>query len=288
MKILIIGPGRIDNKLLVRAAKKRGHQVKLVAINELVFILKDKQLKICYNRRDVSEYDICLVRGIFPWVSQAETLAKYMVRHGKKVVDRELATKVYAIDKVFTQAALNYHGLPCIDTYYFPDLQQYKKIRIKFEYPVMLKDLHGMKCRNIFIIKNKTELERKLREIELDHFFIQKLIHTDFHYRIMVVGKKILGAMKHYSFEFCHKNELVTGKARTAFPADLTPQLKKIALKTVKAANVDIAGIDLLFDEAGEPYIIEVNRAPNFTRFMEVTKIDVPKEIIKYLETVKK
>jgi len=93
----------------------------------------------------------------------------------------------------------------------------------------------------------------------------------------MVVGGKALGAVKRYVPE----NEFRTNRHGTkAEQVPLTKELGKIAVKATKAMNYDITGVDVL-EQDGKFKIIEVNIAPEWQKFKEITSINPAQEIIK-------
>lgn len=282
MKILIIGPNSVENKMLVETAKKRGHYVCRVSIKQLVFALKENTFTIFYKNNDIASYDICLIRGVNPFFARAKTVAKYLSRKNVPVVDKELYNKVYTFDKMFMYSALQHHGLPCPDTFYFPTMIAYKKNKFKWQYPILVKDVHGMHGRNIYFRYSKEELDNLFNRRKINKFFIQQCIDADCYYRVLVVGKKVLGAMKRYTLKYLRKKRVPLAKRSMA--GQITKAQAKLALKAAKATNSDIAGVDMIYDEKGNAYILEVNRSPNFKRFTQIMQVNVAEQIIKYLE----
>ena len=146
--------------------------------------------------------------------------------------------------------------------------------------------MKGMHGRNIFFAQTKKEFNEFFTQHKINQFFVQSLIEADFYERVLVVGGKVLGSMKRYTLKYMEGKDIPISKR--SFPAELTKEKKQIAIQAAKATNSDIAGVDLIYDPDGHPYILEVNRSPNFKRFTQVMKIDVAQEIIKYLEKINK
>jgi ribosomal protein S6--L-glutamate ligase len=284
MKILIVGPKKKSNILLAQAARKRNHQVKLADLNDFQYTLRNDLFKIVLGNEDIKNFDVALIRGVSPQWGQAKTVAKYMARHGKTVVDRELSNKVYEFDKMFMYAALCHHGLPCIDTFFFPSFDSFKKFKQKLKYPLLVKDIKGMHGRNIFTEKNKRQLAEFLKTHNIDDFFVQELIVSDYYIRVLVVGGKVVGAIKRFTLQHLAREKV--DKLLRSQNYKLTAAEKKLAIKAAKAVNADIAGLDLIYDKNNRPYVLEVNRCPEFTCFTRVTGVDAAAEIIKFLETV--
>ncbi|HUT22457.1 MAG TPA: ATP-grasp domain-containing protein [Candidatus Bipolaricaulota bacterium] len=284
MKILIVGPENYANRALAKAVKVRGHRVKLASIVDFCFVLKDKKFIVKIGRQDIRDFDICLIRGIYPYMEKAHTIAKYLKRCGKEVVDRELYRKVYVFDKMFGYAALSYHGLPCPDCWYFSDIKEFKKSGVKLPFPVLVKDIQGMHGKNIFNENSNNQLLKFLSKHKINDFFIQEIIEADHYYRVFVIGNESVGSIKRYTLSYL-KNHRVPLAQRSQKHV-LSKKQKDLAVRAAKAANTDIAGVDLIYDRDGKPYILEVNRCPGFERLSLVTGINIADRIIKFLEKV--
>jgi hypothetical protein len=61
---------------------------------------------------------------------------------------------------------------------------------------------------------------------------------------------------------------------------------KQVAVRAAKVCGIDIAGVDMVFKNS-VPTIFEVNRTPCYDRFIEVTGVDVAKEVVEYLANVR-
>ncbi|PIR93726.1 hypothetical protein COT97_05160 [Candidatus Falkowbacteria bacterium CG10_big_fil_rev_8_21_14_0_10_39_11] len=285
MRILLIGPKSKENEILVSETVKRGHAIKRLSIQQITYLLKDNEFEIYNGQESLDDYDVCLIRGINPFFAKAKTLAKALYRKGVKVVDRELYQKVYIFDKLFMYSALSYHELPCLDTFYYPSVKAFKKFGGNIEYPVLLKDINGMHGRNIFFKNTENELEDFFNWRKINNYFIQKFVPAEYYYRVLVVGNKVLGAMKRNTLSSIRKKRIPLEKR--SHKSELTMELKRLALKAAKATNTDIAGVDIIYD-GDKPYVLEVNRSPQFKRFTQVVGVNVAGEIIDYLEKIYK
>lgn len=158
-------------------------------------------------------------------------------------------------------------------------------------FPIILKGSGGDRGTNVFKINNLEELEKKIRElrkIEIEggkRYMLQEFIPNSGDYRILVLGDKVLGAMKRSSQNFekeFRNNFSVGGKVEVV---EIPESIKKLAVKAAKVCGLLVAGVDVVYrdDDVNKPVIWEVNKGPQFWGFMEATKIDVPKEIIKFL-----
>ena len=161
----------------------------------------------------------------------------------------------------------------------------------QLSFPVILKGSSGDRGTNVFKIDNMKQLEKKirqLRKIEIEggkRYMLQEFIPNDGDYRILVLGNKVLGAMKRTSKNFnkeFRNNFSVGGRVEVV---EIPESIKKLAIKAAKVCGLLVAGVDVVYrnGDVKKPVVWEVNKGPQFWGFMEATGIDVPKEIIKFL-----
>lgn len=151
-------------------------------------------------------------------------------------------------------------------------------------YPLILKGSKGDRRTQVFkFFSDESWLKGwqtfKYREgYENQKYMLQEYIENDRDYRVMVVGDKVLGVMERASGE--------NPRLKNVFSrAELPEMVLKKAVEVAKVCGVAIAGVDVVFKKGEkEPYFWEVNRAPNYSRFEEVTGIDVGREIVEYLK----
>lgn len=97
--------------------------------------------------------------------------------------------------------------------------------------------------------------------------------------RIFVLGGRAIGCMKRFS-ETSFKANFSRGGKVEAF--ELTPEIEWLATETARLVNLDIAGIDLLFDESGYK-ICEANSSPGFKGLELVVGPTVAEQILDYI-----
>lgn len=162
------------------------------------------------------------------------------------------------------------------------------------QFPVILKGSGGDRGTRVFKADNLEELEKLVRTLrksethEGKRYMLQEYIPNDGDYRVLVLGKKVLGVMKRSSqkkSEF-RNNYSAGGKVEVT---DLPEEIKQLAVKAADVCGLWVAGVDVAFRDFDlkKPVIWEVNKGPQFKGFMEATGIDVPKEIISFLANLK-
>jgi RimK family alpha-L-glutamate ligase len=99
--------------------------------------------------------------------------------------------------------------------------------------------------------------------------------------RVLVIGGKVVGAMKRTAPEGDFRANITGGGTGENFP--LTEEIEFIARETAKALNLDIAGVDLLFDSRGFR-VCEANSNPGFKGFETYCGLDVADLITEYVK----
>lgn len=97
--------------------------------------------------------------------------------------------------------------------------------------------------------------------------------------RVFVVGGRVLGAMLRRSTDGSFKANISRGGDGEAFA--INPAIEELALASAAAVQLEIAGVDLLFD--GEGYsVCEVNSAPGFSGFEAATGLNVARAVLEH------
>jgi gamma-F420-2:alpha-L-glutamate ligase len=98
--------------------------------------------------------------------------------------------------------------------------------------------------------------------------------------RVFVVGGRVVGTMERTARPGTFKANCSIGG--TGAPFEVTPEIEKLALGITRMLDLEIAGIDLLFDKNGFK-ICEVNSAPGFEAMDNYCGLDIAREIIGYI-----
>jgi len=97
--------------------------------------------------------------------------------------------------------------------------------------------------------------------------------------RVWVIGGRVLGAMLRRSTDGSFKANISRGG--DGVPHALTAEIERLAQACAAALQLDIAGVDLLFD-ADHYCVCEVNSAPGFAGFEAATGINVARAILEH------
>jgi len=99
--------------------------------------------------------------------------------------------------------------------------------------------------------------------------------------RVLVIGGKVIGAMRRTAPEGDFRANITNGGTGENF--EVTEEIDYIARKTARSLNLDIAGVDLLFDKRGFR-VCEANSNPGFIGFERFCGVDVADLITEYIK----
>jgi gamma-F420-2:alpha-L-glutamate ligase len=115
------------------------------------------------------------------------------------------------------------------------------------------------------------------------NLIFQEFIKTSFgkDLRVVTVGGRVIGAMVRNSVDGSFKANYSRGGQIRKF--EITPEIEWLVLEISRILDLDIAGIDLLFDAEGFK-ICEVNSSPGFEGLELACEKNIAKEIIQFVK----
>jgi RimK family alpha-L-glutamate ligase len=100
--------------------------------------------------------------------------------------------------------------------------------------------------------------------------------------RVWVIGGQVLGAMLPRSTDGSFKANIGRGGDGEAFELNL--ELEELARQAAAAIQLEIAGVDLLFDGTGYS-VCEVNSAPGLAGFEATTGLNVARAVLQHCQS---
>lgn len=288
-KIAVFYGGKITRHLVLirRAAKKLGIGLDLVSYNSVSF---ETGAGVTLRGKSLADYGVVFFRTtgkhweevslVLSAIDEKTTVVDPMVKWGRSGM----------ADKAWQMLTLDRKGIAVPRTIYGSLWFLYEKMKnLSFLFPVILKGSSGDRGTRVYRADNLEELEKLVRELrkseteEGRRYMLQEWIENEGDYRVLVLGEKVLGVMK-------RTRDLKSGEFRNNFSmggevevADLPEEVKRMVIEATKICGLTVAGVDVM--KKGDGYVIlEVNKGPQFSGFMKATGINVPEEIVKYLD----
>jgi|TARA_R110001606_G_scaffold395280_1_gene567321 ribosomal protein S6--L-glutamate ligase len=213
--------------------------------------------------------------------THGEDVVEDLEDYGVYVVNNLKSTKLVNDKHKFSKLLLR-KGISTPATKLIPDEDSLDNVINDFEFPAVFKTLKGSKGVGVFKIDKRSSAKGVLQALwnQGEDLLIQELIKNDGDVRTIVIGNKIIGAMKRISDGKDFRNNVSQGAAIE--PYELNPKEKKEILKAARVSGCDICGVDHILAADGKIYILEVNSSPGTKGFKEIDE-DIVSKMATYI-----
>jgi glutathione synthase/RimK-type ligase-like ATP-grasp enzyme len=251
-----------------------------------IIVDRDIRKGIKYKGDDIELPQLVLVRlgaGILPF--QLAVL-RHFEQAGVIVVNsgESIAT---AKDKMRTSQLLSRAGIPIPNTMMVRFPIQEKLITDNIGYPCVIKVVTGSYGAGVYLCEKKRDYKKIVEFVESlgskKTLLVQEYLgdQPGEDLRVLVIGGKVLGAMKRSAPEGDFRANITNGGTGENFP--VTEEIDYIARETASALGLTIAGVDLLFDKRGFR-VCEANSNPGFSGFEKYCGINVADAVTEYIK----
>ncbi len=189
-------------------------------------------------------------------------------------------------DKYMTTLKLEEVKIPTPDTALVPTEEMidiaHEKVGGKF--PVVVKTLSGTQGKGVFIVNEYKALKSTLQAIwsvgDEVEMMLQRYIKSDHDVRIHVLGDDVIASMKRTVVENDFRSNVHLGGKTTKYKP--TKDIKELAVKSAKAVKCKWAGVDIMFDSKGNPFVLEVNASPGTDGIEQLTGEDIVGKVMEF------
>lgn len=270
---------------LLEAAKKLGVVLKVYTPEQLdVLVTSSSQNQFVVQGSSVKQPDFVIPRVGANVTYSGLALLRQFEHQGVLVCNSSNAISL-SKDKLRMMQHLNQAHIPVPKTLLmkFPSTMAWIKQEIGF--PLVIKLVSSNKGFGVHLCESPNALEEimEILSIQLQQkpIILQEYIEDSYgrDLRVFVMGGKVLGCIKRTSSDGFRANYSRGGDVR-AF--EVTPEIERLALDTANLFDLDITGVDLLFDGEGFQ-VCEANSAPGFKGIEAVYDVDVAEAILQYI-----
>lgn len=276
-----------SHRRLVEAAEARGHELDIINTLRCYMNIASRRPEIYYNGAKLPKYD-AVIRRIGASVTfyglavlrQFEMMGVPSLNRSEGIVrsrDKLQSMQILARDGI---------GLP-VTTFAHDPKQTEEVLRIAGGAPLVIKLLEGTQGVGVVLAdthrsaKSVVEAFRGAGVNILVQEFIKEAGGTDI--RILVVGNRVVGAMKRVGAEGEFRSNLHMGGS--ASKVRITPEERSTALRAAKSIGLSVCGVDILRSNHG-PVVMEVNSSPGLEGIETATGLNIADKIIAHLEKV--
>ncbi|MGB0719234.1 MAG: ATP-grasp domain-containing protein [Bdellovibrionales bacterium] len=211
----------------------------------------------------------------------ALAVIRQLERMGVRIFNNSAAIEMVA-DKMHTHQVLAESGLPTPRTMLAKFPVDHDLVARMIGFPVVVKTLLGVNGTGVFLMEDAKQFRDLMDLIAqtnpniqiIFQKFIAKSRGRDL--RLFVVDGRVIAAMERRARDGGFKANYTQGAEVIEFTPD--EHAVNLAVRTAEILNIQVAGIDLLYDENGYT-ICEANTFPGFKGLESCCDVNVPREI---------
>ncbi|ADN49609.1 ATP-grasp domain-containing protein [Vulcanisaeta distributa] len=260
---------RVEERLILKELKDLGANVALINIDNISLSLNNS-----------GDFGIVLVRPMSH--SKAGLVARILNIHGVRTINKGLAIE-NSWNKAIAISTLARAGIPTVPTRLILSINAQGD---GVSYPAIVKPIHGSWGRLVSLVGNAEDLAMIMRHKAVGDSYsriamIQPFIGDGTDYRVFVIGDEVAASMVRKPGPGDWRSNVARGGI--AHAVKLSADAYEIAIKAVKALDLDYAGVDLLYSEEGGYMVNEVNAIPEFKGLMSVSGVNIARKIAEYV-----
>ena len=276
-----------ETNRLIEEFQKQDIEIQLVDPNTIdIFVNKENKNSILVNGEPSS-----LPKFVFPRTGSGTTYyIKAVIRHfermGVPVINTSDAIDNVK-DKLYTHQILAQSNLDIPKTMLLRHPIDIDFVQKNIGFPVIVKKISGSYGRGVFLCEDKKQLNQLVTMAELTKktydIILQEFIKDTWgkDLRVFVVNDKVVGCMMRQATDDDFRANITRGGE--GFPYEVNEQIEWLSSESSKALGLDIAGVDLLFQNGGYK-ICEVNSNPGFEGMETFTKKNIAGEIVSFIK----
>lgn len=271
---------------LLQAAKTKGIELEVLTANQFELVVtRDDKKSILIDDKQTQIPDFVIPRlgsnttyYALAVIRQLEHLGVYICNGSESIESVK--------DKLRMHQLLAHSNLPTPKTMLVKFPIEISVVRREINFPLLIKNVTGTEGAGINLCESEDHFI-DVMELVYSHNNKANIILQEFiqssrgqDLRVFVLGGRVVGCMRRSSSTSFKANYSRGGKVESF---ELTSEIEWLATETAKLANLDIAGIDLLFDGAGFK-ICEANSAPGFEGMEQVVGKCIAEDVLDYIE----
>jgi len=287
LKICILSrnPKIYSTHRLVKAARARGHQVRVVNPLRCYMNITSAKPMIHYREGILNDFNVIIPRiGASITYYGSAILRQFEMMGIFSLNDSTAITR--SRDKLRALQILSRSGIGLPITSYAHSTRMTEQlIKMVGGAPCIIKLIEGTQGKGVILAETKKAAESVIdgfRQMKA-HFLVQEFIKESNgkDIRAFVIGDRVVASMMRSAKEGEFRSNLHRGG--TAVPVEISEEEATVAVNAAKALGLNVAGVDLLRSSRG-PLVLEVNSSPGLQGIETSTGLDIASMIIEYIE----
>lgn len=294
MKILILGTS-LPSQHLVKAIESNGHEFDYFNPSDLMLYVSEKEngYDRIYNgseglsapqRIKAKDYDAIVTR-IGSGLEFGCTILQHLSESIGIYCPQTASGLLTAKDKIRTTIKLSSHGVRVPLTMFAKQPVHVNFIVDKLGgLPIVAKTLSGSQGVGVMICKDAEQTNTSLEsfhKLEVD-VLLQRYIESGAKdIRVIVIGGKVVSAMRRTGKKDFRANISQGGSGEAV---ELSEADQALCVKASQVLGLEFSGVDLIKDQDGNSYVVEVNGNPG-SKIIDITGYNYFHDLVKYVET---
>jgi len=250
-----------------------------------IVVNRDIKQGVRYQGKTVELPRVLLVRfgaGISNFML---TLIRQLEKAGVRCINSSESIEIVK-NKLLTSQILGQHDIAIPNTMLVRFPVDYELVKEEIGFPCVVKVITGSYGNGVYLCERRKDFTKLMELIKSlgssKTLLVQQYMGTrpGEDLRVLVIGGKVIGAMKRSAPEGDFRANISSGGTGEKY--EVTDEIDYIAREMAKVLGLDIAGIDLLFDDKGFR-ACEANSNPGFSGFEKYCGIDVAAHIVEYV-----
>lgn len=268
---------------LMQAFAKRGHEAVLVDLQDCVIDLSGDAPTIQLPNVDCVPA-VAFVRGIAGGTLQ-QVITRLNVLHMLKMQGTYIYNDTKAIertvDKGMTSFLLKQDGIATPATWVCESraiAHQRIEAHLAVHPYLIIKPLFGSQGQGVTRLQANTPRPLPKDAFVDGVFYLQAFVDTGRHtydYRVFVVNGQPVAAMQRSGEGWLH-NVAQGASCKSTQESDVL----EMAVRAANALNIEYCGVDVIRDQHGQLWVLEVNSIPAWRGLQSVTKVDIAQTLV--------
>jgi len=276
-----------ESTRLVESFASKGIEARMCHPDDFDIIVdRDIHNGIKYKGEDLELPKLVLVRlgaGILPFQL---AVIRHFEQAGVPCINGSLSIETVK-DKLRSSQILSRSGIPIPNTMLVRWPIEDRLVTNYIGFPCVVKVVTGSYGEGVHLCERKKDYKKLVEFVEnlgnKKTMIVQEYLGdkpgTDL--RVLVIGGKVVGAMKRTAPDGDFRANITNGGIGENYP--LSDEIEYVARETARALDLDIAGVDLLFDHRGFR-VCEANSNPGFRGFENYCGVNVADLITEYIK----
>ena len=276
-----------ETQRLVEEFEKQDIQIRVVNPQDVdIFVDRDDRKSILVAGKARKLPDFVIPRTGSGTTYFIKAILRHLERLGVVLINGSTAIDTVK-DKLYTQQVLGESNLPVPKTLLVRHPINLEWVEQNIGFPVIIKTLSGSFGAGVFLAEDKKQFRQLLKMAEITkksyNIIVQEFVNDSWgkDLRVFVLNGKVIGCMMRQATDDDFRANITRGGE--GIPYQITDEIEWLGGESSRLLGLDIAGVDLLFDNGGFK-ICEVNSSPGFEGMDKFTKTNIAEDIVTYVK----